>query len=122
MFYPAGSGIGTQRCVNISIYDDDTFEGTHSFTVDLLDPGNPCCNVVFPSTIEIDILDNESQCVCVCVCVFVYMYVYYICSFCVYVCTMVVCTSIATYMIISILCIIIQITINNTVIIIVSLV
>ena len=78
VFYPAGSGIGTQRCVNISIYDDDTFEGTHSFTVDLLDPGNPCCNVVFPSTIEIDILDNESQCVCVCVCVCVHVCILYL--------------------------------------------
>ena len=61
VFYPAGSEIGTQKCVNISIVDDDTFEGTHNFTVNLLDPGNPCCNAVSPSTIQIDILDDDES-------------------------------------------------------------
>ena len=74
MFYLAGSQIGTQECVTISIVDDNAFEGTHSFTVELIDPGNMFCNVVSPSTIQIDILDNEGQwmyvwCVSVCVCV-----------------------------------------------------
>ena len=61
VFYPAGSEIGTQKCVNISIVDDDTLEGTHNFNVSLLDPGNPCCNVVSPSTIKIDILDDDES-------------------------------------------------------------
>ena len=77
VFYPAGSEIGTQKCANIVIFDDDTLEGTHNFTINLVDPGNPCCNVVFPSTIQIDILDNEGQCMCVCVGM----------SVCVHVCT-----------------------------------
>ena len=83
VFYPVGSEIGTQKCANIVIFDDDTLEGTHNFTINLVDPGNPCCNVVFPSTIQIDILDNEGQrkCVwvlvrlCVCMCVRIFMYV-----------------------------------------------
>ena len=73
VFYPAGSEIGTQRCVTISIINDDAFEGTHNFTVELIDPGNTFCNVVSPSAIQIDILDNEGQwmyvCLCVCMCV-----------------------------------------------------
>ena len=60
VFYPAGSEIGTQICVNISINDDDSLEGTHNFTINLVNPENSCCNV-FPSTIQIDILDNEGQ-------------------------------------------------------------
>ena len=69
--YTAGSEIGTQLCVNISIIDDIAFEGTENFTIHLVDPGNPCCILVSPSTIQIDILDNEGQWmdVCVCVCV-----------------------------------------------------
>ena len=61
VFYLAGSQIGTQKCVTIRIFDDDAFEGTHSFTVEMIDPGNMFCNVVSPSTIQIDILDNEGQ-------------------------------------------------------------
>ena len=72
--YHAGSEIGTQLCVDISIIDDTAFEGTHNFTVHLVDPGNPCCTLVSPSTIQIDILDNDGQwmdvCVCVCRCVY----------------------------------------------------
>ena len=69
VFYLAGSQIGTQKCVTIRNIDDDAFEGTHSFTVELIDPGNMFCNVVSPSTIQIDILDNEGQWMYVCLCV-----------------------------------------------------
>ena len=98
VFYPAGSEIGTQKCVNISIMDDDAFEGTHTFTVELIDPGNTFCNVVSPSAIQIDILDNEgqwmynvcvyvSECVSVYTCALVYVYVCLCVCICVYMCT-----------------------------------
>ena len=114
VFYPAGSEIGTQKCVTISIIDDDAFEGTHNFTVELIDPGNTFCNVVSPSTIQIDILDNEGQwmyvclCVCLCVCLSLYLCIHVHLYMCMSVCVFVsVCTCVLVHVYV---CVIIYVT------------
>ena len=59
--FAAGSSIGSQDCITIGILDDDAAEGTHNFSVSMVDPGNPLCTLGSPSEIEIAIMDNESQ-------------------------------------------------------------
>ena len=59
--FAAGSSIGSQDCIVIGIFDDDSVEGTHNFSVSMIDPGNPLCTLGSPSEIEISIIDNDSQ-------------------------------------------------------------
>ena len=54
LIFETNSPDGTTRCINITILDDNMFEGTHSFQLGIMDD-------VTPSGINIDVTTTQAS-------------------------------------------------------------
>ena len=62
MLFPQGSLPGTERCVNISIIDDDMIEGAQQFSLSLSLESDYELPVTFnSSTADVVIIDNDCK-------------------------------------------------------------
>ena len=59
--FSAGSLVGSEQCVTVSIIDDDVFETDHSFSISLVDPNTTLHTIGNPSQVEFTIIDDESE-------------------------------------------------------------
>ena len=60
VIFPSGSTDGALECVNITIVDDNTFEGPHSFSVEIIMASSPSV-IGSPSSATINIEDDEGM-------------------------------------------------------------
>ena len=63
MFFPEGSENGAVDCTDIAITEDSVFEGSHSFTVQVLPEDGQGTTVATanPQSATVIIMDNDSK-------------------------------------------------------------